>query len=76
MKRLAAAGTVLAASLGIVLASAGTAAAQEPDGKYATKARCEAVGKPQVTVGGARGYECLYHASSPASQRWWLYVIG
>jgi hypothetical protein len=67
---------VIAASVGILLGSAGTASAQDPYGKYATKARCEAIGKPLVFVGGARAYECVHHPSSPASQRWWLYVIG
>ncbi|MDQ0379042.1 hypothetical protein [Amycolatopsis thermophila] len=75
MKRVFTTGAVVLASLGVLLGSAGTASAQDPYGKYPTKAKCEAVGKPQVYVGGARGYECVHHPSSPASQRWWLYVI-
>jgi hypothetical protein len=75
VKRFLAAGAVAVASLGVLLGTAGTAAAQDPYGKYPTKAKCEAVGKPLVYVGGHRAYECAHHPSSPAGQRWWLYVI-
>ncbi|MEV6242415.1 hypothetical protein [Lentzea sp. NPDC051838] len=74
MKRAMASAAVIAASVGILLAGAGTASAQEPYGKYSTKAKCEAVGKPLVFVGGQRGYSCDHHASAPANQRWWLFI--
>lgn len=65
---------LIAATAGILLGSAGVASAQTPYGKYSTKARCEAIGKPLVFVGGAKYYICDHHPDAPASQRWWLYV--
>ncbi|WP_143466516.1 hypothetical protein [Lentzea kentuckyensis] len=74
MKRTMTSAAVIVASVGILLGGAGTASAQEPYGKYPTKARCEAVGKPLVFVGGQKGYACDSNPSAPSSQRWWLYI--
>ncbi|MFD9706038.1 hypothetical protein [Lentzea sp. NPDC059081] len=66
---------VIAASVGILLGSAGTASAQDPWGKYPTKAKCDQVGK-QVTDQYGGIWTCSDRGSAvPASQRWWLYVI-
>ncbi|OXM73349.1 MULTISPECIES: hypothetical protein [Amycolatopsis] len=65
------ASAVAVTSLGVLLGTAGTAAAQDPWGKYPTKAKCAAVGKKHAE----RGYECVHHPKSPANERWWLYVI-
>ena len=74
MKRAMASAAVIAATAGILLGSAGIASAQVPYGKYSTKARCEAVGKPLVFVGGQKGYSCDHHPSAPAAERWWLFI--
>lgn len=66
---------VITAALGILLGSAGTASAQIPHDKFPTQAQCQEVGGYIVSSGGAKHYSCVHHASAPARERWWLYVV-
>ncbi|MGC7094232.1 hypothetical protein ACPZ19_06180 [Amycolatopsis lurida] len=60
----------------MVLAGAGTASAQDPSGKYPTESACRTAGFQYVLSGKAYRYECLGpNSGSPASQKWWLYLI-
>ncbi len=70
--------TAAAASvvLGVVLAGAGTASAQEPYRKYATKSACQTAGFQYIRAGKAERYDCTGpHSVSPASQKYWLYLL-
>jgi len=75
MKRATASAAVIAASAGILLGSAGTAAAQEPWDKYPTKEVCQIAGGVLLSSGAARAYDCWQNVHAPASQRWWLYIV-
>jgi len=69
------AGAVVVASLGIALGTTGTAAAQDPAGKYPTKAQCLAAGYAYMMSGHAENYDCSGPHAGAASKKWWLYLI-
>lgn len=75
MKRLLTAGAVVAASFGLVLGVAGTAAAQTPFGKYPTQVTCIQMGRAHTD--NDADFVCAGpHANSSSQQKWWLYVLG
>ncbi|MEV6879670.1 hypothetical protein [Amycolatopsis sp. NPDC051128] len=76
MKRVLTTAAVTSAAFGMLLAGAGTASAQDPYAKYATESACDTWGLQYVLSGKAYRYDCTGpHSNSPASQKWWLYLI-
>jgi hypothetical protein len=76
VKRVLTTAAIGSAVFGMVLAGAGTAYAQDPYAKYATESACRTAGFQYVLSGQAYRYECTGpHSGSPASQKWWLYLI-
>lgn len=78
MKRLLAAGLMVVASVGVAAAVAAPASATGMDfeGKFPTKAKCDARGKaltdpPHVHV----SYLCSYEAKEKTSNKWYLYTF-
>lgn len=76
MKRILSAAAAVSVALGVVLAGAGTASAQEPYKKYPTKSACETAGFQYYASGKTVRWDCTGpHSSSPASQNYWLYLL-
>ncbi|AXB41574.1 hypothetical protein [Amycolatopsis albispora] len=76
MKRVLTTAAVTSAAVGMLLAGTGTASAQDPYARYSTESACRTAGFQYVLSGKAYRYDCTGpHASSPASQKWWLYLI-
>ncbi|NUS74033.1 MAG: hypothetical protein HOQ05_11570 [Corynebacteriales bacterium] len=70
-KRLTTGTAIATVALGSMLAFSNPAQAQDPYGKYPTKASCEEAGKkfllnPHVV------WECSYNKHAPANQDWWV----
>ncbi|UQS25390.1 MULTISPECIES: hypothetical protein [Amycolatopsis] len=75
MKRILTTAVVTSAAAGMLLAGAGTASAQDPYAKYATKSACETAGFQYVHAGKAYRYACTGPHAGPSSQKYWLYLI-
>ncbi|MCT2581832.1 hypothetical protein [Actinophytocola gossypii] len=75
MKRVLTTGAVASAALGMLLAGAGTASAQDPYAKYATESACSTAGFQYVLSGKATRYDCTGPHAGPASQKYWLYLL-
>jgi uncharacterized low-complexity protein len=75
VKRVLTAAAVTSAALGMLVAGAGTASAQDPYAKYPTESQCQTAGFQYVLSGKAYRYACSGPHSGPASQKYWLYLI-
>jgi len=76
VKRVLTLAAVTSAAFGMLLVGAGTASAQDPYAKYPTESACRTAGFQYVLSGQAYRYDCSGpHSGSPASQKWWLYLI-
>ena len=75
VKRVLTTAVVTSAAVGMLLAGAGTASAQDPYAKYPTESLCRTEGLQYVLSGKAYRYDCSGPHAGPASQKWWLYLI-